>query len=1111
MPKNTYEPTHYQASEIKVLEGLEPVRKRPGMYIGSTDSRGLHHLAKEILDNAVDEAIAGYGKYIQLFRSPINEIQQSLIKQLDIPVGQESITVVDNGRGIPVDTHSSGVSALEVVLTKLHAGGKFEETAYQASGGLHGVGSSAVNALSAILQVIVKRDKKYYYQWHSRGVPQIAVSVITESEVKKLFPIQSKRLIEQETGTLLTFIPDPTIFPATEFSHRTLVTVIKDRAYLMAGIYFELTDRIEDTHQHYYFESGIRSLVEHINMNRKPLHSVAYCEGVWKDENTGKSIAVEVALQFNDSFKERLDSYVNVINTPDGGAHVNGFRMALSRVLRDYAEKHELIKEKESFTSEDLKEGVSAVVFVKMPANDLQFESQTKTRLNNSEAQSAVYQIFKEGLTTYLEEHPAAGKAIIDKVMLSARARMAARAAKDAVVRKSVFESNSLPGKLADCQSRVPAESEIYIVEGDSAGGCFSGDTKVALADGRNLSFVDLVREQEMGKQHFCYTIRKNGKIGLQKAIFARKTKTNATVVKVLLDNGEEIICTPNHKFMLRNGKYCQAKDLTPQTSLMPLYRKLSDISEPRITIDGYEMVWDPSSDSWLFTHLLADWYNRWQGNYKKLDGDHCHHLDFNKHNNNPSNIQRLPKSEHLELHRQLAKLTLHRPDVIEKSRRLRRTAAFRLKMSQRMKDPKTSAILSKKAKLQWENPTYKSEMKQAWLNFYKSNPEYQQITKDRLNLTQKKYWSDQENRNKQAERVTAYFQNNPQAKEDLAKKANLQWQNQENKDWRRQETRKQWTDVFRIQRKKTLNKTYYQKTVAALKLSETDFGPDIQAFNKKRIQSRDKNILKFESFVDRYFDGNVADAVEAISNYNHKVVSVTPIEKKIDVYDLEVPGTHNFALASGIFVHNSAKQGRDRRFQAIFPLRGKILNTERARIDRIIASEEIKNLVIALGAGIGESYDENKLRYHRIILMNDADVDGEHITTLGLTFFFRHLPAIVEEGYLYIAMPPLYKVTYNKVDRYVYDEAGKDSLINQIKTENPNANISLQRYKGLGEMNPEQLWDTTMNPESRMLKKVTIEDLDKADSTFSTLMGDDVAPRKKFIQTHAKLAEIDV
>jgi DNA gyrase subunit B len=671
------QPNHYLASEIKVLEGLEPVRKRPGMYIGSTDERGMHHLAKEILDNAVDEAIGGFGKRIQLFRDPINEFQVALAKKVDAPAGTDSITVVDNGRGIPVDMHSSGVSALEVVLTKLHAGGKFEETAYQASGGLHGIGSSAVNALSAVLQVIVKRDKKYYYQWYSRGIPQVKVDTISEAEVEKLFPESSSRFIDKESGTLLSFVPDPTIFSTVEFNHKTLISMIKDRAYLMAGIYFELTDKIENTHQHYYFESGIRSLVEHINMNRKPLHSVAYTEGVWKDDATGKSISVEVALQFNDSFKERLDAYVNVINTPDGGAHVNGFRMALSRVLRDYSDKHELIKEKESFTAEDLKEGMTAVVFVKMPSNDLQFESQTKTKLNNSEAQSAVYQVFKEGLTTYLEENPQAAKAIVDKVMLSARARLAARAAKEAVVRKSVFESNALPGKLADCQSRVPAESEIYIVEGDSAGG--------------------------------------------------------------------------------------------------------------------------------------------------------------------------------------------------------------------------------------------------------------------------------------------------------------------------------------------------------------------------------------------------------------------------------------------------SAKQGRDRKFQAIFPLRGKILNTERARIDRIIASEELKNLVIALGSGIGDSYNSEKLRYHRIILMNDADVDGEHITTLGLTFFFRHLPQIVEQGYLYIAMPPLYKVSYNKVDRYVYDDVDKDKLIDQIKAENPNANIGLQRYKGLGEMNPEQLWETTMNPESRMIKKVTIEDLDKADTAFSTLMGDDVAPRKKFIQTHAKLAAIDV
>ncbi len=665
----------YQASEIKVLEGLEPVRKRPGMYIGSTDARGLHHLAKEILDNAVDEAIAGFGKGIQLFRSPVTEHHSKLAgKTL---TEKEAITVVDNGRGIPVDMHSSGVSALQVVLTKLHAGGKFEETAYQASGGLHGVGSSAVNALSNLLQVVVKRDKAYYYQYYSQGNPLAEVAKISEKKVLDLFPIESKRFVTYQNGTMLQFIPDSTIFSTTGFSHRTLVSIIKDRAYLMAGIYFQYIDTIDATEEHYYFEGGIRSLVEHINMSKKPLHKVMYTEGRWVDENTGKGIGVEIAVQYNDTYTERLESYVNVIHTADGGAHVNGFRTALSNVLRKYAKDHGLVKDKESFSAEDLKEGLSAVVFVKMPSNDLQFESQTKTKLNNGEAQSAVYSIFKEGFETFLEEDPQAGKVIIEKVMLSARARMAARAAKDAVIRKGVFETGSLPGKLADCQSKIAADSEIYIVEGDSAGG--------------------------------------------------------------------------------------------------------------------------------------------------------------------------------------------------------------------------------------------------------------------------------------------------------------------------------------------------------------------------------------------------------------------------------------------------SAKQGRDRKFQAIFPLRGKILNTERARLDKIVAFEELKNLVIALGAGIGETFDPDKLRYHRIILMNDADVDGEHITTLGLTFFFRHLPEVVQQGYLYIAMPPLFKVNYGKTDHYVYSEEERNTKVAEIKAQNPTANIGIQRYKGLGEMNPEQLWDTTMNPQTRMLKRVTIEDAHHADTTFTTLMGDDVAPRKRFIQTHAKLAEIDV
>jgi DNA gyrase subunit B len=665
----------YQASDIKVLEGLEPVRKRPGMYIGSTDSRGLHHLAKEILDNAVDEALAGYGKTIQMFHRQVNEAEKAEIK--DDSLGDEAITVVDNGRGIPTDMHPSGVSALEVVMTKLHAGGKFEETAYKASGGLHGVGASAVNALSSLMQIVVRRDNKYFFQQYSKGVPKAPVGEISEAKVKELFPVESVRFSTYETGTLVHFIPDKTIFSVTTFSHRTLIEILRDRAYLMAGLYFQLSDKVEDVNRHFYFEGGIKSLVNHLNMTRKPLHSVFYTSGEWTDEATKKSISVEVSLQYADSYTERVESYVNVIRTPDGGAHLTGFRTALNKILRDYAIKHSLIKEKEMFSTDDLKEGLTAVVFVKMPANDLQFESQTKTKLNNSEAQSAVYQVFKDGFDTYLEENPKAGKIIVDKVMLAARARLAARAAKDAVIRKGALEGTSLPGKLADCQSRIASESEIYIVEGDSAGG--------------------------------------------------------------------------------------------------------------------------------------------------------------------------------------------------------------------------------------------------------------------------------------------------------------------------------------------------------------------------------------------------------------------------------------------------SAKQGRDRRFQAIFPLRGKILNTERSRLDKIVASEELKNLVIALGAGIGDTFKPEKLRYHRIILMNDADVDGEHITTLGLTFFFRHLPKIIEDGYLYIAMPPLFKVTGGKAEHYVFDEAERDLKVNEIKAAYPNAIVGIQRYKGLGEMNPEQLWDTTMNPKTRIVKQVTIDDAQKADSIFTTLMGDEVLPRKKFIQANASMANLDI
>ncbi len=657
MKKTSNSKKEYTAKHIKVLEGLEPVRKRPGMYVGSTDSKGLHHLVAEIVDNSVDEAIAGFGKNVWV-----------------VLRSDGSVSVCDDGRGIPVEMHKTGVSALEVAMTKLHAGGKFDEIAYQASGGLHGVGASAVNALSQHMRVIVKRDGQYYSQEYKIGSPQHPVKTISESETVKEIPSFFESFKNNQSGTYTHFTADKTIFKESKFSYKKVKNMLRERAYLVKGLFFHLLDESTNRQTHFYFEGGIQSLVVHMNRNKKTLHQPIYFTGSWQEDPL--SIGVEAAMQYTDAYSENIETFANVINTRDGGTHLTGFRMALTKVVKDYAIRTGIAKtEKDGFTGDDLKEGLTAVVFVKMSASDIQFESQTKTKLNNSEAQSAVYSVVKKHLEEFLEEHPSEARIIVGKIMLAARARLAARAAKDAVIRKGALDGLSLPGKLADCQEKDPAKSEIFIVEGDSAGG--------------------------------------------------------------------------------------------------------------------------------------------------------------------------------------------------------------------------------------------------------------------------------------------------------------------------------------------------------------------------------------------------------------------------------------------------SAKQARDRGFQAIYPLRGKMLNTERARLDKIVDTEEIKNLIIALGAGIGETFNIKKLRYHRVILMNDADVDGEHITTLGLTLFFRHLKEIVSNGYLYIAMPPLFKVQQQKEVMYTFSDQEKETAVKNFRKNS--AKITIQRYKGLGEMNPEQLWKTTMNPKTRILKQVSIEDGAKADMVFSTLMGDEVPPRRRFIQTHAKLATLDI
>lgn len=646
--------TDYTAADIKVLEGLEPVRKRPGMYIGATDERGIQELVKEIIDNSVDESIAGYAKNVY------------------ITIAENGYACIsDDGRGIPVEMHSSGVSALELALTKLHAGGKFEETAYQASGGLHGVGASAVNALSSHMIVIVKRSNAYHIQEYNIGNPKAPVKQIPVEEAKKIIHPHHHHILESSSGTYTTFIPDSTIFKkGISFNYARLKERVRERAYLVPKLYIHLTDELKNQRANFYFESGIKSLISHLNQNKRPIHDVIYLSG--SSEEEGLQIGVEVAFQYNETFAENVLTFANVIHTYDGGTHLTGFRTALIKVVKDYLDSKNG-GSKIAITGEDLKEGLTAVVFVKMSSSEIQFESQTKAKLNNIEAQSAVYKVVKDNLETYLEEHPKQAKKMLEKAELAAKARMAARAARDAVVRKGALEGGTLPGKLADCQSRDPAESEIYIVEGDSAGG--------------------------------------------------------------------------------------------------------------------------------------------------------------------------------------------------------------------------------------------------------------------------------------------------------------------------------------------------------------------------------------------------------------------------------------------------SAKQGRDRKFQAIFPLRGKILNTERARLDKIINFEELKNLIIALGTGIGETFSLDKLRYHRVILMNDADVDGEHITTLALTFFYRHLPDIITNDHLYVALPPLYKIEVGKDEHYIYSDQEKDQFITSINEQK----YSIQRYKGLGEMNPTQLWETTMNPKNRILKRITVEDAQRANDIFSILMGDEVAPRKKFIQMNAKQANLDV
>ena len=1118
---------HYGADDISVLEGLEPVRRRPGMYIGTTGPEGLHHLVWEIFDNSRDEAMGGFSDNIEIVFLPENRIR-----------------VADNGRGIPVDIHKkTKVSALETVMTTLHAGGKFGGNGYiKATGGLHGVGASVVNALSIYTRAEIHRDGGKYIQEYSKGKKKVAVKKVSSSKLN---------------GTIISFEPDQEIFGDIKFDWNTVVSHIRQQAYLVKNLKISIIDAREidilsslggktsklDTGDYFYFkelelelpstsfyfEGGITSLVKYYNKFQKPIQN-----NIFYIEKEIDKVGVEIALQYVDDIVDRIVPFANNIYTSGGGTHVTGFKTALTRTLNTYCKKNEMMKESEGgFTGEDVLEGLTAVISVKL--REIQFEGQTKSKLGSMEAQGAVASVFGEAFANFLEENPDDAKAIINKSVLALKARKAAKAAKDSILRKGALEGMTLPGKLADCQSKSAEESELFLVEGDSAGGCFSGDTKIALADGRNISFEDLIKEHQDGKINYCYTIMDDGNISIQKILYPRKTKTDAEVMKIILDSLEEIICTPDHLFMLRDGSYKSAKDLNQDDSLMPLRKKFSKIGG-RITIDGYEMVYEQKSQRWIFTHMLSDEYNLRNNIYSVVDGSNRHHKDFNKKNNNPDNLVRLTKEEHMVLHAFFYEKNLKRPEVLEKLRILRQTPEYKENIRQKMLSMRDE--LSARAKAQWENEEYKKYMVGKFLDFYASNTEYRERNNKLLNEVQKKYWSNKQNREKQSDRVRNFFDKNPGVKISLSEVAKAQWLDTELLKWRSGKTKEQWTQDFRIKRKSAYNKTYFENTIKVLRrVYEEHKKIDKNIFEKVRKLEKNKNVLSYGLFVSRFFDGDEARLLEAVQNYNHKIKEIVFLKDKIDVYDIEVPGTHNFALSSGVFVHNSAKQGRDRRTQAILPLRGKILNVERARIDKMLASKEVRSLVIAMGTSIGDTFDLSKIRYHKIIIATDADVDGSHIRTLLLTLFYRYFRNIIEAGYIYIAQPPLYKIKRGKSISYAYTDEEKMKIIGRPiaeidEIERPDAEIDedesseienetdtkvrtnkvhIQRFKGLGEMNPEELWETTMDPGNRVLKKVNIEDAEEANNIFDILMGSEVPPRKSFIQSNAKLAEIDI
>ena len=1163
--------TLYGADDLTHLEGLEAVRKRPGMYIGSTDSRGLNHLFTEIVDNSTDEGVAGYATKVVVTLHADGSVQ-----------------VDDDGRGIPTGVHAkSGLSGVELVLTRLHAGGKFGGSGYKTSGGLHGVGASAVNALSLRFDITVKRDGKVHEMSFAHGVPAEFDGPGPKAKFtpKPGLNVVRKMKRGEKTGCSIRYWHDARYFEnGAALDHELVRQKLRNTAFLVPGVTYVLRDATDSaiTDEKFEFPNGLSDMVEFLAPSGEKAVSgtlVITGEGTYlenaADENgvmrskVERRAEIEVALRWGTGYERTVECFTNTIRNVHGGTHRKGFDRAMVKSVQDAISRTRgLLKPKEDMpVLDDVLEGMTAVVHVRIP--EPQFTSQTKDELSTTGITKVLLGVVERHVKAWAEDRKtkSEAKVVLQKVVDAARVRLTQKQQKDAARRKTALEGAAMPPKLVDCRTTGVARSELFLVEGDSALGCFTGDTMVALASGAAKSFRELAEDWANGVTHFGYTTNKAGRVVVAPLVEPRLTKRDAPLVRVTLDNGEAVRCTPDHRFRLRDGSYRRADALRPGDSLMPLYRSVSSKAAGD-KLDGYERVWMNDRDEWVYTHYLADAHNLRHGLDSAANGTVRHHVDVDKRNNDPRNLRRMTWDDHAALHAAMMGEHVHAG-----YRAWLAAGGLEFKsamLSRQWQDPAfRQACLTRLAALN-RDPEFRKRIEQGFQDWYGSLTEHERAEyAERMRARQADYWQHPEHRAAAADQVRRFFAD-PARRAEWSKRSLQQWQDEDLRAWRSAKTTEQFSDPRERERQRAAvlawhrqhpefgelhsrrmterlldpstghlaaaqaGRAHYVATVprpervaqqnegrrlAALRRLAPMTGLADEelraAYEHQRLRTA-RTGLRFDRVLAHY-DGDYERLRAAAANVNHRVASVEVLDETADVYDLTVAGYHNFALEAGVFVHNSARMARVSEYQALLPLRGKILNVQKASLADTLRNAEIAAIVQVLGAGTGRTFELGQMRYGRVILMADADVDGSHIRTLLITLFARYMRPVIEDGRLYAAMPPLHKVSTrgrNPETRFTFTQREMETVVARFEKQGKQIVTPVPRFKGLGEMDADELWDTTMNPATRSVRRITLDDAAAAEEALELLMGEKVEPRRNWlVESSARVdqAAIDI